>query len=192
VFPVATYDTSDFRNGLKVEIDGDPYAITWFQFVKPGKGNAFTRTKLKNMLSGNVIERTYRTGEKLTAAEVEEHVMQYLYNDGEQYYFMNTETYEQLGLGAAGIADEAKYLTENLEITVLFFKGRPVSITLPNFIESEIVYCEPGVKGNTATGATKPAELACGASVNVPLFVEQGEVIRVDTRTGDYVSRVKQ
>jgi len=192
VIPVATYDTSDFRNGLKVEIDGDPYAITWFQFVKPGKGNAFTRTKLKNMLSGNVIERTYRTGEKLTAAEVEEQTMQYLYNDGEMYYFMNTETYEQLGLQAVSMADEVKYLTENLEITVLFFKGRPVSITLPNFIESEIVYCEPGVRGNTATGAVKPAELACGATVNVPLFIEQGEVIRVDTRTGDYVSRVKQ
>ncbi len=189
---MATYDTSDFRNGLKVEIDGDPYAITWFQFVKPGKGNAFTRTKLKNMLSGNVIERTYRTGEKLTAAEVEEQTMQYLYNDGEMYYFMNTETYEQLGLQAVSMADEVKYLTENLEITVLFFKGRPVSITLPNFIESEIVYCEPGVRGNTATGAVKPAELACGATVNVPLFIEQGEVIRVDTRTGDYVSRVTQ
>jgi elongation factor P len=188
---VATYDTSDFRNGLKVEIDGDPYVVTWFQFVKPGKGNAFTRSKLKNMLTGNVIERTYRTGEKLTAAEVEEQTMQYLYNDGEQYYFMNTDTYEQLGLQAAAIADEVKYLTENLEIMVLFFKGRAVSISLPNFIESEIVYCEPGVKGNTATGATKPAELACGATVNVPLFVDQGEVIRVDTRTGDYVSRVK-
>ncbi len=189
---MATYDTSDFRNGLKVEIDGDPYIVTWFQFVKPGKGNAFTRTKLKNMLSGNVIERTYRTGEKLTAAEVEEQTMQYLYNDGETYYFMNTETYEQLGLPGAGMADEVKYLTENLEITVLFFKGRPVNITLPNFIESEIVYCEPGVRGNTATGAVKPAELACGATVNVPLFIEQGETIRVDTRTGDYVSRVRE
>jgi len=188
---LATYDTSAFRNGLKLEIDGDPYIITWFQFVKPGKGNAFTRTKLKNMLTGSVIERTYRTGEKLLAAEVEEQPMQYLYTDGDSFYFMNTETYEQLGLQADSIVEEAKYLTENLDITVLFFKGRPVSITLPNFIESEIVYCEPGVRGNTATGATKPAELATGATVNVPLFVEQGEVIRVDTRTGDYVCRVK-
>ncbi len=188
---MATYDTSDFRNGLKVELDGDPYIVVWFQFVKPGKGNAFTRSKLKNMLTGNTIERTYRTGEKLKAAEVEEQPMQYLYSDGESYFFMNVETYEQMGILGDGIKDEAKYLTENLEITVMFFKGRAVSITLPNFIESEIVYCEPGVRGNTATGATKPAELACGASVNVPLFVEQGETIRVDTRTGDYVSRVK-
>ncbi|MFH1467241.1 MAG: elongation factor P [Pseudomonadota bacterium] len=189
---MATFETSDFRNGLKVEIDGDPYAIVWFQFVKPGKGNAFTRTKLKNMLSGNVIERTYRTGEKLQAAEVEEHAMQYMYNDGDTYYFMNTDTYEQLGIPAASIGDDANFLTENIEIAVLFFKGRAVNISLPNFIVSEIVYCEPGVRGNTATGATKPAELACGATVNVPLFVEQGEIIRVDTRTSEYVCRVKE
>lgn len=188
---MASFETSDFRNGLKVEIDGDPYSIVWFQFVKPGKGNAFTRTKLKNMLTGNVIERTYRTGEKLQAAEVEEHAMQYMYNDGETFYFMNTESYEQIGLPATSLEEESRFLTENLEINVLFFKNRPVSISLPNFIVSEIVYCEPGVRGNTATGATKPAELACGATVQVPLFVEQGEVIRVDTRTGDYVCRVK-
>ena len=186
------YDTSDFRNGLKVEIDGTPYLMVYFQFVKPGKGTAFTRTKLKNMLTGAVIERTFRTGEKVKAADVDERTMQFMYEDGEFHHFMNTETYEQVQIPSDSIADEAKYLTDDLEVTVLFYKDRPVSISLPNFIESEIVYCEPGVRGNTAQGATKPAELACGATVQVPLFVEQGEVIRVDTRTGQYVSRVQK
>lgn len=186
------YDTSDFHNGLKVEIDGDPYVIVWFQFVKPGKGNAFTRTRLKNMVTGAVIERTWRSGEKIQAADVEERPAQYIYEDGELYHFMMTDTYEQVGIPAEAIAEESKYLTDGLEVQVMFFKGRPISIDLPNFIESEITYCEPGVKGNTATGATKPAELACGLTVNVPLFVEQGEVIRVDTRTGEYVSRVQK
>ena len=185
------YDTSDFRNGLKVVIDGNPYIMTYFQFVKPGKGTAFTRTKLKNMLSGSVIERTYRTGEKLEAADIEDHAMQYLYDDGEFHHFMNTETFEQVAISSESIQEEAQYLTENLEVEVLFFNGRPISVQLPNFVEDVIEYCEPGVKGNTATGATKPATLACGATVNVPLFVEQGEAIRVDTRTNSYVSRVK-
>ncbi len=187
---MATYETSDFRNGLKVEIDGDPYSITWFQFVKPGKGNAFTRTKLKNMLTGAVIERTYRTGETLKAADVEEFPAQYLYNDGETWFFMNMSTYEQISLVGRSIEDQAGYLTENLEVQIMFFQGRPVAVTLPYFVESEIVYCEPGMRGNTATGATKPATLATGATVQVPLFVNQGERIRVDTRTGEYVCRV--
>jgi len=182
--------TSDFRNGLKVEIDGEPFSITWFQFVKPGKGNAFTRTKLKNMLTGSVIERTYRTGETLKAADVEEYPAQYLYNDGESWHFMNMTSYEEIALSAKAIEDQAGYLTENLEVQIMFFQGRPVAVTLPYFIESEIVYCEPGLRGNTATGATKPATLATGATVQVPLFVNQGERIRVDTRTGEYVCRV--
>lgn len=186
------YETSDFRNGLKVEIDGAPWVMVYFQFVKPGKGTAFTRTKLKNMLTGAVIERTYRTGEKLEAADVGEAPMQFMYEDGEFHHFMNTETFNQVGIISEVIKEEALYLTENIEVMVLFYKERPVSITLPNFIESEIVYCEPGVRGNTATGATKPATLACGATVQVPLFIEQGEVLRVDTRTGAYVSRVSK
>ena len=186
------YQTSQFRNGLKVEIDGQPFTMIYFQFVKPGKGTAFTRTKLKNMLTGAVIERTYRTGETLKAAEVEEIEMQYLYEDGEFFHFMNMETYEQLAIVEETVSKEKKYLTENLDVTILFFNDRPVSITLPNFIEAEITFCEPGVKGNTATGATKPATLSCGAQVNVPLFVEQGEWIKVDTRTNEYVSRVKK
>ena len=185
------YQTSDFRNGLKVEIDSQPYIVTYFQFVKPGKGTAFTRTKLKHMITGSVIERTFRTGETLDAADVEERPMQYMYNDGESYFFMNTETFDQIAIAREVLGDSALFLMENAEITSLFYKGSPVNIDLPNFIEAEITYCEPGVKGNTATGATKPATILPGATVQVPLFVEQGEVIKVDTRTGEYVSRVK-
>lgn len=185
------YQTSDFRNGLKVEMDGSPYIVTYFQFVKPGKGTAFTRTKLKNMITGSVIERTFRSGETFQAAEVEENAMQYLYSDGEFFHFMNEETFDQVAIPDTVIKHESQYLTENLTVDVLFYKERPVCISLPNFIESEITECEPGVKGNTATGASKQALLACGARVQVPLFVDQGERIRVDTRTGEYVSRVK-
>ncbi len=184
------YDTSEFRNGLKVEIDGQPYAITYFQFVKPGKGTAFTRTKMKNLITGSVIDPTFRSGEKVDAAEVEEIEMTYMYEDGENHHFMNQESGEQYSLISANIEDESKYFINDISVKVLFFKGRPISVQLPNFIEDEIEYTEPAVKGNTATGATKTATLKCGAAVQVPLFVEQGEVIRVDTRTAEYVARV--
>ena len=185
------YQTSDFRNGLKVEIDNQPYIMVYFQFVKPGKGTAFTRTKLKNMISGNVLERTYRTGETLEAAPVEDREMMYMYDEGEFAVFMDNETFETVNIELKAIKDERPFLTENLNIQVLFYKERPVNIDLPNFIEDEIDYCEPAVKGNTATNATKPATLTCGAQVNVPLFIERGERIRVDTRTKSYDSRVK-
>jgi elongation factor P len=186
------YQTSDFRNGLKVEIDGQPYIVVYFQFVKPGKGTAFTRSKLKNMITGNVLERTYRTGETLKAADVEDRNMMYMYDEDDMAVFMDNETFEQIHITLDSIEDERPYLTENLEVDVLFFRERPVTIALPNFIEAEITYCEPGVKGNTATGANKPATLSCGATVNVPLFVEQNEWIKVDTRTKEYVSRVSR
>lgn len=185
------YQTSDFRNGLKVEIDNQPYIMVYFQFVKPGKGTAFTRTKLKNMITGSVLERTYRTGETLDAAPVEDREMMYMYDEGEFAVFMDNETFETVNIDLKAIQDERPFLTENLNVQVLFYKERPVNIDLPNFIEDEISYCEPAVKGNTATNATKPATLTCGAQVNVPLFIEQGERIRVDTRTKSYVSRVK-
>lgn len=186
------YQTSDFRNGLKVELDNGPYTVVYFQFVKPGKGTAFTRTKLKHMLNGNVIERTFRTGETFREADVELESMQYLYSDDEFYHFMNEESFEQVAILATAIAEEADYLVENDVVDVLYYKGAPVNITLPNFIESEVVYCEPGARGNTAQGATKPATLACGATLNVPLFIEQGETLKVDTRTKEYVSRVQK
>ncbi len=185
------YQTSDFRNGLKVEIDNQPYIMVYFQFVKPGKGTAFTRTKLKNMITGSVLERTYRTGETLDAAPVEDREMMYMYDEGEFAVFMDNESFETVNIDLKAIKDERPFLTENLNIQVLFYKERPVNIDLPNFIEDEISFCEPAVKGNTATNATKPATLTCGAQVNVPLFIEQGERIRVDTRTKSYVSRVK-
>lgn len=183
-------ETSEFRNGLKVEIDGVPYEMVYFQFVKPGKGTAFTRTKLKNMLTGAVLERTYRTGETLMQADIEEVPAQYLYEDGEFYHFMQPESFEQFAVEAAKVEDVKGYFTPNLDVTVTFFKGKPVAVNLPYFIESEVTYCEPGARGNTATGVAKPATLATGAVVQVPLFIEMGEVIRVDTRTGQYVSRV--
>ena len=186
------YQTSQFRNGLKVEIDGTPYNMVYFQFVKPGKGTAFTRTKLKNMITGAVIERTYRTGETLQAADVETVEMEFLYLEGSDYHFMNMESYEQISIPLETIEDESKYLVEGLAIEILYYKGRPVSIDLPNFVEAEITICDPGIKGNTANGGSKPATISSGAMVQVPLFVEQGEWIKVDTRTQEYVSRVKR
>ena len=186
------YETSDIRNGLKVEIDGAPWTITYFQFVKPGKGCAFTRTKMKNLITGSTLERTFKTGEKLEPAQVEEFPMQYLYSDGESWHFMNLETFDQVAIPEAGVGDAKNYLVEEMEVNVLFYKGNPVSIDLPNFVELQITYCEPGVKGNTAQGGTKPAELSTGLTVNVPLFIENGEWLKIDTRTGAYVERVKK
>jgi elongation factor P len=186
------YQTSDIRKGLKVEIDGKPWTVVEFQFVKPGKGCAFTRTKLKNLLAGNVIERTFKSGEKLPEADVSDATMQYLYNDGEAFHFMDTDTYEQVAIPADVIKAESKWLVEEMKVEVLFYKGNPVNIDLPNFVELQIEYCEPGAKGNTAQGATKPATLTTGAEVNVPLFVEQGTWLKIDTRTGQYVERVRK
>lgn len=186
------YQTSQFRNGLKVELDGTPYNMVYFQFVKPGKGTAFTRTKLKNMLTGAVIERTFRTGETINAADVETVEMEFLYLEGEDYHFMNMESYEQISIPKETIENESKFLVEGLTAEILYYKGRPVNIELPNFIEAEITQCDPGVKGNTANGGSKPATISAGAVVQVPLFVEQGEWIKVDTRTQEYVSRVKR
>ena len=186
-----SFQTSDFRNGLKVETEGAPYSIVYFQFVKPGKGTAFTRTKLKNLLTGAVIERTYRSGETLEEADIEEQPMQFLYEQQGVYTFMNTESFEQVEIQKSVIADDAKFLIENLEIMVLFYKGRPVNLTLPNFIESRVAWTEPAVKGNTSNNITKNAKLECGAEIQVPIFVKEGELLKVDTRDGgSYVSRL--
>ncbi len=185
------YETSDIKNGLKIELDDQPYTVTYFQFVKPGKGTAFTRTKLKSLLSGNTLDRTFRSGEKLAPADIEEREMQYLYDEGDARVFMDTSNYEQINIQNKTIGDDARWLKDEMMINVLFWRGRPINIDLPNFVELEITYCEPGVKGNTATGATKTAELSTGAEVQVPLFVEQGETIKIDTRTGAYVERVR-
>ena len=183
-------DTSQFRNGLKIELDGEPYTIIFFQHVKPGKGGAFVRTKVKNLKNGKVLDRTFRSGEKLDEADVSERRMQYLYQDGDSLVFMDNTTYEQTPFSAEQVGDARKYLKENLDVEVLFWRGNPINIELPAFIEALITQCDPGLKGDTASGSTKPATLETGAVVQVPLFVKEGERIRVDTRTGVYVERV--
>ncbi len=184
------YSTSDIRKGLKIEMDNDPYVIVDFLHVKPGKGGAFVRTKLKNLKTSSVIDRTFRSGEKLKKADMEEKSMQYLYTDGDNCVFMDNETYEQLHLPLEKIEFEKNFLKENLNITVLFFKGIPISVDLPNFVQLEVTYTEPGLKGDTASSASKPATLETGYSLNVPLFINIGDVLKIDTRTGDYLERL--
>ena len=185
------YGTTELRKGTKVELEGEPYIVVESQFVKPGKGNAFARCRLKSLVSGNVIDRTWKSGERIKKAELEEVQMQFLYADGDQYNFMNTSTYDQIAISKENLGDAPLYLLEQMEVAVLFHNGQPLSIELPNFVVLEITHADPGVKGNTATGATKPATLETGAVVQVPLFVERGERVKVDTRTGEYVERAK-
>lgn len=179
----------EFRKGLTVELDGQVWVIVDFQHVKPGKGAAFVRTKIKNVVNGNVLERTFNPTERVPKAHVESKEMQYLYNDGDLYYFMDTETYEQLPLNYDKVADAMPYVKENTNVQVRFFKGQAFSVEPPNFVELEVVQTDPGFKGDTATGGSKPATLETGAVVQVPLFISEGEVIRIDTRTGEYMSR---
>ncbi len=186
------FETSDLRKGLKIEIDGEPYVVVNAEFVKPGKGNAFTRCKLKSLVSGSTMDRTWRSGEKIDKAQMEEKAMEYLYSGDDEYHFMDTETYEQVSLPGAGIGDAASFLTENLPVSMLFHNNKPLSIELPNFVELEIVETEPGIKGDTKSNAAKPAKMSTGAIVNVPMFLNEGEMIRIDTRTGEYVERVKK
>ncbi len=183
-------DTSRFKNGLKIVLDGEPFAITYFQHVKPGKGGAFVRTKVKNLKTGRVLDRTFRSGEKVEEADTVDRKMQYLYPDGDQLVFMDTKDYEQIHFTREQVGDSVKYLTENIDVSVLFWNGSPLTVDLPQFIEAKISECDPGLKGDTASGGTKPATLETGATVQVPLFINQGEAIRVDTRTGAYIERV--
>jgi elongation factor P len=187
----AVLTAGELRKGVKLEIDGDPYLIVDFEFVKPGKGQALYRCRLKNMISGSQFDRTYRSGEKFNAADLEEQEMQYLYNDGEHYHFMNMSSYEQIEIPAEAVAETSNLLMENLIVNVLLFQGRPIGLTLPNFVDLKIVKSDPGIKGDTASGSTKPATLSTGHVIQVPLFVEEGETVRIDTRTGQYVERVK-
>jgi len=183
-------DTSDFRNGLKIELDGEPFTITYFQHVKPGKGGAFVRTKVKNLRTGKVIDKRFRAGEKVELADIEERKMQYLYPEGDSLVFMDNQTYDQTPFTREQVGEDIKYLKENTDVDVLFWNGKPLNVQLPNFIEATITECEPGEKGDTASNVTKPATIETGAAVQVPLFVNEGEKIRVDTRSGEYVERV--
>ncbi|MBQ9267409.1 MAG: elongation factor P [Clostridia bacterium] len=180
----------DFRNGVTFELDSQVYKVVEFQHVKPGKGAAFVRTKLKNVITGAVLERTFNPTEKVQEAQIDRKEMQYLYNDGETYYFMDNETYEQLPLSKDELGDTLNYLLDNMNIKVLSYKGKVFGVEPPMFVELEVTYTEPGFKGDTSTGASKPATLETGYVVNVPLFVEIGNKVRIDTRTGEYMERV--
>jgi elongation factor P len=186
-----TASTADFRKGLKIELEGEPYIITDFLHVKPGKGGAFVRTKLKSLVTGNVIDRTFRSGEKVQTPALEEKTMQYLYQEGEVYHFMDNDTYEQFTLPEELLGASSNFLQENVEVKILFHNGQPIGVELPFFVELTIVQTEPGVKGDTASGGTKPATVETGGVIQVPLFLNEGDVIKVDTRTGEYIERVK-
>ena len=180
----------DFRNGITLEIEGNVYQILEFQHVKPGKGAAFVRTKLKNIINGGVVEKTFRPTEKFPAARIDRVDMQYLYSDGDLFHFMNTETFDQIALNADDIGDALKFVKENEMVKICSYNGNVFAVEPPLFVELEITDTEPGFKGDTATGATKPATVETGAVVYVPLFVDQGDKIKIDTRTGEYLSRV--
>ncbi len=184
-------ESGDLRKGLKFELGGEPYVIVQFEFVKPGKGQALYKCKLKNLLTGAQFDKTFRSGEKFNEASLEEHEMEYLYNDGESYCFMNTSTYEQEYMNTDQIGDSKDFLKENTTVTMMFYEGRPIDLTLPNFVELAITQTDPWVKGDTASGDSKPATVETGYSLLVPPFVEEGERVKIDTRTGQYVERVK-
>ncbi len=186
------YDTSDLRKGLKILIDGNPYIVVQADFVKPGKGAAFTRTKMKNLLSGGVIERNIRSGEKIEPADIEDQEMTFLYKEGDDFVFMNRKTFEQVNVTKETVGDEWKWLKDNLDVQVMFYNGRAIGVTSPNFVSLRVTHSEPGVRGDTSSGASKPATLETGATLNVPLFINEGEVLRIDTRIGEYIERVKE
>lgn len=189
---MATYSTNEFKGGLKVMLDGDPCSILENEFVKPGKGQAFSRVKFRNLKTGRVIERTFKSGESIEAADVLETDMQYLYNDGAHWHFMHPETFEQVAADDAVVRDASQWLKEQDTCTVTLWNGQPIIVAPPNFVVLKITDTEPGVRGDTASGGGKPATLETGAVVRVPLFLEVDELIKVDTRTGTYVSRAKE
>jgi elongation factor P len=189
---MATYSTNEFKSGLKVLLEGDPCNIVENEFVKPGKGQAFNRVRLRNLKTGRVWERTFKSGESIAGADVMEHDMEYLYTDGEYWYFMKTDgSFEQLGADKAAVAEAEKWLKEQDKCVVTLWNDVPIGVAAPNFVELAITETDPGLKGDTASGGSKPATLQTGAVVKVPLFINVGEVIRVDTRTGEYQNRVK-
>lgn len=188
---MANYSTNEFRGGLKILLDGEPYAIVENEFVKPGKGQAFNRVKLRNLLNGRIVDKTFKSGETVEAADVVEIELGYLYTDGTQWHFMDAAGYEQYAADGAAMAEARQWIREQDVCTVTLYDGRPITVAPPNFVELKVVETDPGVRGDTASGGVKPAKLETGAVVKVPLFVEQGEVLRIDTRSGEYVGRVK-
>lgn len=189
---MAQYSTNEFRSGLKVMLDGEPCNIVENEFVKPGKGQAFNRVKLRNFKTGRIWERTFKSGESIEAADVMEVDMQFLYSDDDFWHFMDPNTFEQISANSESVGEAKQWISPEDNCTVTLFNNNPITVVAPNFVELEIIETDPGIRGDTASGGTKPAKLVTGATVNVPLFVNQGETIKVDTRTKDYVSRVKQ
>ncbi|MDZ4677158.1 MAG: elongation factor P [Oligoflexia bacterium] len=188
----SVYEVSDFKRGLKVEIDGVPWEITDFQHVKPGKGNAFTRTKLRNLITGANLEKTYKSGEKFNVPDLMQKEMQFLYKDESGFNFMDTTNYEQINLHAENVGAAADYLLENLTIYILFFNGKAIGIDLPNSVVLTIVETDPGVRGNTVSGGTKPLKLQTGLVINGPLHLSEGDKIKVDTRTNSYIEKMNK
>jgi len=188
---MASYSTSEFKRGLKIMLDNDPCAIIENEFVKPGKGQAFSRVKIRNLKTGRVVEKTFRSGEKVDAADVMDTELQYLYNDGEQWHFMNPETFEQVAADEIVVGDEKNWLKEQDVVTVTTWNGNPISVTPPNHVILTVTDTDPGIRGDTATGATKPATVETGAVIMVPLFVDIGDQLKIDTRTGEYISRAR-
>jgi elongation factor P len=185
-----TLDTSAFRRGLKIEIDKEPWEIVEFQHVKPGKGSAFVRTRIKNMLNGRTIDRTFKSGDVVGKPDVEEKEMQFLYKEGTSYNFMDNKTYDQTFLTEEQMGDARNFIKDNTTTHIMFYNGKAIGVTLPNSMDLRVAKCDPGVRGDTVSGATKPAVLETGYQVNVPLFINEGDVLRIDTRTGEYVTRV--
>ncbi len=186
------YSTSDFRKGLKIEFKGEPYIIIDFLHVKPGKGGAFVRTKIKNLISGRVLDETFRSGEKVGRPDVEEKDMQYLYLDQQGYCFMDNENYEQVFLSEEQVGEVKNFMKENTNVKVLYYNQQPIGLDLPTTVNLTVVSSDPGMKGDTATGATKPATLETGLVVQVPLFINEGDLLKIDTRNGDYLERAKE
>ncbi len=189
---MANYNTSEFRKGMKIMQDGDPCSIVENEFVKPGKGQAFSRVKIRNLKTGRVVERTFKSGESVEAADVVDTEMQYLYNDGEQWHFMHPETFEQFTADITVVGDEKKWMKEQDNCTITLWNGAPIAVTPPNHVILRVTQTDPGIRGDTAQGATKPATLETGAVVLVPLFVDNDDLLRVDTRTGEYIARARE
>lgn len=187
---MAVYSTKDFRKNLKIEIDGEPFVIIEAKHVKPGKGNAFVKTEYKSLIDGSVYRKNFRSGDKVDVPDLESREMQYLYKDDIHYVFMDQDTYEQIRMGEAAIEEIRDFLKDNLELDVLFFNGKPISVDPPIFVELEVTKTDPGIKGDTASGGSKPATLETGAVINVPLYISEGELVRVDTRSSEFVERV--
>ncbi len=189
---MASYSTNQFKPGLKIMLDGDPYNIVENEMVKPGKGQAFNRVKVRNLMTGRTVERTFKSGDSVEGADVVDMEMQFLYSDGEAWHFMNPTSFEQLQTGARVMGDAAQWLKGQEMCSVTLFNGEPIAVTPPNFVVLRITQTDPGIRGDTATGGTKPATMETGAVVRVPLFIEEGSLLKIDTRTGEYVSRAKE